>query len=85
MKKKVAEFYRYFLLAITIFIADRITKMMALVWLADSRYVVNSCVSFELTFNRGISWGIFHSAPEIIFFIISLLIAGITAVVFVDA
>ena len=77
--------YIYFLLATFIFIVDRVTKIAALMWLADSRYVVNSCVSFELTFNRGISWGIFHSAPEIIFFIISLLIAGITAVVFVDA
>lgn len=59
--------------------------MMALIWLADSTRVINQYVSFELAFNRGISWGIFHSAPEIVFFIISLLIAGITALVFVHA
>jgi signal peptidase II len=69
---------KYIILATTIFIIDRATKLAALVWCADSAYTVNSFLSFEVVFNRGISWGMFHSQNDALFFIVSVIIALIT-------
>jgi signal peptidase II len=70
----------YFLLAAGIFIIDRVTKLAALAWCADAAYTVNSFLSFEVIFNRGISWGMFHSQNDALFFVVSIIIAFITAV-----
>ena len=69
--------YVYFFIAITIFILDRITKLAALAY-AQSPYVINRYLTFELTFNRGISWGMFHDSTHIIMIIVSGIIAMIT-------
>lgn len=68
----------YFLLATTIFILDRITKSAALKYLQTPR-IINEYFSFELTFNRGISWGMFHDATGMMFGIVFAVIAAITA------
>lgn len=70
--------YVYYALALSIFIIDRITKLIALTWLGESAYVVNQFLSFEVVFNRGISWGMLHSSSDIIFGIVSLIIAVVT-------
>jgi signal peptidase II len=70
--------YTYIVLALTIFIIDRITKVAALAWWAESAYKVNSFLSFEVVFNRGISWGMLHSTNDIMFIAVSLIIAVIT-------
>ena len=75
MNKKL---YPYFVLAIGIFIIDRITKMAALAWCAEHVHRVNSFLSFEVLFNRGISWGMFYSTSDIVFLSISVIIASIT-------
>ncbi len=46
----------------------------------QSACTVNSFLSFEVVFNRGISWGMFHSQSDVLFFIVSAIIAIITAV-----
>ena len=76
MNKKL---YGYGALALSIFIIDRITKLCALTWLSDATHVINSFLSFELVFNRGISWGMFHSSSDIIFTTISVMIVLFTA------
>jgi signal peptidase II len=76
MNKKL---YGYFILSFSIFIIDRITKLCALNWCGETVYVINPFLSFDLTFNRGISWGIFHSTSDNMFYIVSLMIAIFTA------
>jgi signal peptidase II len=70
---------KYAILALTIFIIDRATKLAALAWCMDNTCTINSFLSFEVVFNRGISWGIFHSQSDALFFVVSLIIALITA------
>ena len=72
----------YTLLGVIIFCVDRITKQYALVWCADTTYDTTyqstSFLSCELVMNRGISWGLFHSADVYAFIIVSLVIACVT-------
>jgi signal peptidase II len=75
MNKKLCG---YFVLAIGVFIIDRITKLAALAWCANDACVVNQFLSFEVVFNRGVSWGMFHSASDIVFVVVSVIIAIIT-------
>jgi signal peptidase II len=70
--------YKYIGLALTIFIFDRATKLAALAWCMESACTVNSFLSFEVVFNRGISWGMFHSQSDALFFVVSAIIAMIT-------
>jgi signal peptidase II len=53
---------------------DQLTKYWALNNLS-SAYVVNKFLSFELVINRGVSWGLFHSANTGPFIAISVLSA----------
>jgi signal peptidase II len=69
----------YFFLALAIFIIDRVTKLAALAWCMESPCTINQFFSFEVVFNRGISWGMFHSPSDALFFIVSAIIAIITA------
>src|SRR5438045_3429832 len=70
--------YIYFFLAFLIFILDRITKLAALMYCETPR-VINEYLSFELTFNRGVSWGMFHNTSNATFIVVSGIIALITA------
>lgn len=67
----------YFLLIMGIVVIDRLTKWWAL-HNAVEPVLINSFLRFELTYNRGISFGMFHSENDIVFFIVSGLIALIT-------
>jgi len=69
----------YLSLAAFILIIDRITKLAALQWCAQSAYVVSSYLSFDVVFNRGISWGMLHSASNSMFIFVSLVQVAITA------
>lgn len=75
MNKQV---WAYSILAIGIFIVDRVTKLLALTQCMQSACTVNSFLSFEVVFNRGISWGMFHSSSDIIFYAVSTVIALMT-------
>ncbi len=69
--------YIYFFLSSFIFILDRLTKLAALTYAQASR-VINEYLTFELVFNRGVSWGMFHDASNIVFILVSGIIAAIT-------
>jgi signal peptidase II len=71
----------YWLIGLVIFCADRATKYLALVWLCDASYQINSFVSFELVINRGISWGMFHSSSSAAFVVVSCVIVAVTMMV----
>lgn len=75
--KKQLLFFCYSLLFAFIIIADRITKYFVLMYITD-RYEVNQFLSFDLTLNRGIAWGIFYSQDNYIFAVVSIVIALIT-------
>lgn len=70
--------YIYFLLTVLILVVDRISKMVALAYCTESICTVNAYLSFDVMFNRGISWGMFHSTSDIVFVLVSLVIAMIT-------
>jgi signal peptidase II len=72
--------YRYILLALAVLALDRISKYAALTWCAD-RCQINNYLAFDLAFNRGISWGFFHSTNDLLFIIVSAAIACLTAIV----
>jgi len=56
-----------------ILLIDRITKNLALVLTHPK--IINSSLSFDLVFNRGINWGLFNSDNNVQFMIINVLIA----------
>lgn len=74
----------YGLLGVALIVLDRIAKYAVL-----SRCVqackVNEYLSFELVFNRGTSWGLFHSQTDSIFWLITLGVIAITGAVFAYA
>ena len=63
----------YFLLFITCFGLDRITKILALDGFFNS-FNVGNFLTAHLEFNRGISWGFFHSESQNIFILVSAVI-----------
>ena len=73
--------YTYFIIATIIFVADRLSKIAALQWYLNNPRQITSFLSFDIVFNRGISWGMFHSTQHIIFMIVTFVIAMITALV----
>jgi len=80
MTKKTLP-YSYLFLASFIIVVDQLTKYCALTYLAQGAYHVNLWLSFNLVFNRGISWGMFSSSETIPFLIITGIIAIITFIV----
>ena len=54
-----ARAWQHIVLLTGIIFFDRITKALALT--LDQEYVINFLVSFDLSFNRGITWGILSS------------------------
>lgn len=67
----------YVFLFTAIFLLDRITKHLALGML--NTYVITPFLSLQLVFNRGISWGMFHSDHHGFFVALSAVITGIIA------
>lgn len=73
MKKAL---FNYSALFLSIFALDRATKWFALHNFAQP-YNVMPGLQFKLVFNRGISWGMFHSEHHGFFILLSLLIVSI--------
>ena len=76
VENKVSKnsFNKLFLLGLFIIILDQITKFFARKYLETPVYI-NNFFSFDLSFNRGISWGIFYSHNPLFFYAISMTIA----------
>lgn len=67
--------FSYVCIALIIILFDRLTKTWALGLTYD--WIVNQFLSFGLTFNRGINWGLFNSSGATQFWIINGLIASV--------
>jgi len=65
--------FRYMLLVISLISIDRITKY--LMRSVQETYTVNEYLSFTLQYNRGISWGMFHSENMLLFYVLTAIIA----------
>jgi len=63
----------YFLILLCLTALDRCTKQYA-TQAFTVPYKVNKFLSFELVFNRGISWGFFGSSNEFLFVLLSVII-----------
>lgn len=60
----------YLLMGSVLFSIERITKLFA-VYMPITGYRITDYLSFELVYNRGASWGIFHSSSDAIFWLIT--------------
>jgi len=69
----------YIILFACVAILDRVTKYLALTY-CDEIPKTDSFLSWCISFNRGISWGMFHSDNEWQFFTVSGIIIGITLI-----
>lgn len=67
------------LLFIAIVVVDRITKAYALHACVVQR-VITENLYFELTINRGMSWGMFHSSSPEIFWAVTAVVLGVITV-----
>ena len=63
----------YAVLFSVIFICDRVTKYVMYHYL-DGQWDLNSFISFDLTFNRGIAWGIFNTGSACVFFGVTCMV-----------
>lgn len=78
MKKQIGLIYAG--LAAAIIALDQYTKYRAL-QICMQRCFINEFLSFEIVFNRGISWGLLSSSSTVIFLMVSSLIALVTLVI----
>jgi signal peptidase II len=81
---KSAQAFLYLAIAALIFSIDRFTKLFALQHCL-CEYRVSDFLSFDLTINRGISWGILNTTDQSLFLLITGTIILITAVLIVHA
>jgi signal peptidase II len=78
MKKH--SLFTYALLFLTTFSVDRVTKYWATTSLLES-YPINNYFSFELVYNRGVTWSFFDFTDNTPFLILTVIIALIIAAV----
>jgi len=78
--RKYSSLFWYVALFLLVFTTDRATKFFALVH-QFSRYTVTSFLRFHLTFNRGVSWGMFSSNNFFVFLLVSIFITIITLLI----
>ncbi len=67
----------YGIVALSVVIVDQLTKYYALI-MCDHRCTINQFLSFDIAFNRGVSWGMFHSQSDIVFALVTTVIALFT-------
>ncbi|HEV2601393.1 MAG TPA: signal peptidase II [Candidatus Babeliales bacterium] len=83
MKKKWLLF-AYVLVGLLLLVLDRVSKHWAIVQCADG-WEINSFLSCDLTYNRGISWSLFASHDATAFTILCLFISLIIMLVAMHA
>lgn len=65
--------FLYFIIISIILFLDRFTKFYALNnWCKE--YKINNCLSFEVLYNKGISWGLLNAQDNSFFVPVSILI-----------
>lgn len=83
--KKDTLLYWYGALFAFIFFADRLSKWWALDNLSEQGRFINQFLSFELVYNRGVSWGLFNSQNPMAFVLVSGVIALIMVLLIIHA
>jgi signal peptidase II len=73
----------YALVAIVVLSIDRLTKYAVMYRLPH--YKIHQYASIDLVFNRGISFGMFHSDNTVIFAAVNILIAAVIVMLMVHA
>ncbi len=80
MSKLKRSLWNYAFLFFGIVLLDRLSK-----WYAMQQWQVplhiNQFLTFELAYNRGISWGMFHNSSDFVFAIVSITIGVVTLLV----
>ncbi|MCX5925208.1 MAG: signal peptidase II [Candidatus Dependentiae bacterium] len=74
---KKSTLYYMIMISTVLFVLDRFTKHLALFYCVP-RCTLTPFLSFDLAFNRGISWGMFHTESTGLFYAITILIVGVT-------
>jgi len=74
----------YVLLFSFLFLFDRVTKFL-MIQSEQIKIKIAPFLSFELSFNRGISWGLFSSAQTSIFVLVSLMTVAVIIPLFIYA
>lgn len=75
--KKLSRLLYYLLFGAGVILIDRLTKAYALSSCMQECKIA-SFLSFFVTFNRGISFGMLHSTEDTFFMVLSLVVIGIT-------
>ena len=65
----------YLIIVIIIFFLDRFSKISVLNNFKDSTYYINSFINFDLIWNIGIGFGLFSTNTNIIYSLITTIIA----------
>lgn len=79
------KLYAYSSFFIGIVIIDRLTKWWAVTQLSETGMRINQFLSFELAYNRGVSWGMFSSESATAFVVVSAVIGLIMIALAVHA
>ena len=75
---RIQRAWVYGLLGVVLLVIDRIAKYEALCLCAQG-CKINEYLSFEVVYNRGTSWGLFHSQSNAVFWLVTLGVALVTA------
>ncbi len=73
----ITRFFSYALVFSSVVCIDRITKMYALIY-CQQPLDITSFVCCDLTFNRGISWSMFHADAQTPFVLVSGMVLLVT-------
>ncbi len=67
----------YGLLGVLLIFIDRMTKHVALAW-CEQKQAFNEYIACEVVYNRGVSWGLFHSHVSTVFVIVTVSVIFLT-------
>lgn len=79
---KQKHIFFYFVIFTISFIVDRVTKYLAIQYLSTEDIVANKILNFSLVWNRGINWGLFNSASENVFLLLTFVIILVIIIFF---
>ncbi len=78
-----AEIRLYILFALGLMLLDRLTKNFVMYVLPH--YRLNSCMAIDLVYNRGISFGLFHSQDDVVFSVVNLFVVSVIVMLMMHA
>jgi len=79
MKQKTKTLLSYACIFLTSFLADRITKLWAVIN-AQEPIAVCQSLNFSLSWNRGVSWSFFNDASTIGFYLLTFVLIAMISI-----